>query len=173
MAALTDSFDLAGLRMSSGEARRLELAVSVDPFALAGEAYTVSPSPVPVTLEISRTTGPGYALRLRLETGLEGPCMRCLIDASPRFTVDVWEISQPGSGDELESPYVEEGTLALRDWARDALALALPAQILCEPGCAGLCPECGINLNQAGPEHAHERAPDPRWAKLAELRWDR
>lgn len=99
--------------------------------------------------------------------------MRCLIDASPRFTVDVWEISQPGSGDELESPYVEEGTLALRDWARDALALALPAQILCEPGCAGLCPECGINLNQAGPEHAHERAPDPRWAKLAELRWDR
>ena len=31
-------------------------------------------------------------------------------------------------------------------------------------------PECGENLNLAGPEHAHERAPDPRWAKLRELR---
>lgn len=172
MAALTDSFDLAGLRMSSGEARRLALAVSVDPFALAGEEYTVTPAPVPVTLEISRTTGPGYALRLRFEAALDGPCMRCLVDASPHFSVDAWEISQPGGGDELESPYLDDGTLEVRSWVRDALALALPAQILCEPGCQGLCPECGVNLKQAGAEHAHERAPDPRWAKLAELRLD-
>ena len=32
--------------------------------------------------------------------------------------------------------------------------------------------EYGENLNEAGPEHRHEQAPDPRWAKLSELRLD-
>ena len=60
--------------------------------------------------------------------------------------------------------------LDLHAWAHDAYALALPAQVVCREDCAGLCPECGENLNAAGPGHAHEREPDPRWAKLRELR---
>ena len=72
-------------------------------------------------------------------------------------------------GDELSSPYVTDGELDLRAWARDALVLALPAQITCRPDCAGLCPQCGENLNEH-PDHAHEREPDPRWAKLSELK---
>jgi uncharacterized protein len=56
-------------------------------------------------------------------------------------------------------------------WARDAYALALPAQLVCREDCAGLCPECGANLND-DPEHAHEHALDPRWAKLRELRFE-
>ena len=50
--------------------------------------------------------------------------------------------------------------------------LALPAQVICSEECAGRCAVCGANLNHAGEEHAHERAPDPRWAKLRELRLD-
>ncbi len=49
--------------------------------------------------------------------------MRCLTEAGPAFEVDAREVSQPGGGDELESPYVEDGWLDLRAWARDALAL--------------------------------------------------
>ena len=56
-------------------------------------------------------------------------------------------------------------------WARDALALTLPAQIACREDCAGLCGQCGANLNE-DPEHHHEAAPDPRWAKLGELKFD-
>jgi uncharacterized protein len=41
--------------------------------------------------------------------------------------------------------------------------------VLCRPDCLGLCPQCGANLN-ADPEHAHAEAPDPRWAKLRELK---
>jgi hypothetical protein len=36
MAALTDSFDLAKLNLSSGEGRRLTLAVTLEPFEFAG-----------------------------------------------------------------------------------------------------------------------------------------
>lgn len=145
--------------------------MAIDPFQLGGETYIVQ-SPVPVTLDISRTTGSGYALRLAFQATLDGPCMRCLEPAAPVFEVAAREVSQPGEGDELESPYVEDGVLDLRAWARDALALTLPAQLLCRPECAGLCAICGADLNQAGPDHAHESAPDPRWAKLSELRFE-
>ena len=67
---------------------------------------------------------------------------------------------------------MEDEVLDLKAWARDALALALPQQVLCREQCAGLCPQCGVNLNDAGPGHVHERDPDPRWAKLSELRLD-
>jgi uncharacterized protein len=132
----------------------------------------VEPALVPVRLDISRTTGDGYALRLRFEATLAGPCMRCLEPAAPAFAVDAREVSQPGDTEELRSPYVEHGILDLHAWARDALALALPATLLCQPECAGLCSVCGANLKRAGPEHAHERAQDPRWAKLSELRFE-
>jgi uncharacterized protein len=88
------------------------------------------------------------------------------------FEVLAREVSQPGEGEELESPYVQDGVLDLKAWARDALALTIPTQILCRPDCAGLCPVCGTDLNEAGPEHAHEQEPDPRWAKLSELHFD-
>jgi uncharacterized protein len=44
-------------------------------------------------------------------------------------------------------------------------------QVLCRSDCAGLCPECGERL-EPGEEHEHERPPDPRWAKLRELKLD-
>jgi uncharacterized protein len=162
-------FDLGAMRLTSGEGRRFELAVEIEPFTLAGEQYEVVPAAVPLRLDISRTTGAGYALRLRLRARIEGPCMRCLKPAAIELDVDAREVSIPGEGEELESPYVEAEVLSLAAWARDAVALLLPATILCRSDCAGLCAECGADLNLAEPGHHHERSPDPRWAKLAEL----
>jgi uncharacterized protein len=170
----TDLFELAPLGLSSGEGRRLDLHTAVAPFDYGGQSYAVEPALVPVRLDVSRTTGSGWALRLRFGASLVGPCMRCLEPAGLSVDVDAREVSQPGGGDELLSPYVsqDDDTLDLSAWARDALALALPAQLSCRDDCAGLCPECGANLNAAGAEHHHEAAPDPRWAKLRELRFD-
>lgn len=170
MAPLADSLDLGRLRLSAGEGRRLDLEVGVDPFEYGGQRYAVEPSRVPVRLDISRTTGNGFVLRIRFGAQLDGPCMRCLGEARPTVSVDAREVDQPGSGDELRSPYVSDQELDLRGWARDALALAQPAQVLCREDCLGLCPTCGEDLNLAGPDHSHEPEPDPRWAKLKELK---
>lgn len=172
MALRADTFDLSGLHLTSGEGRRLELEVALAPFELAGERYEATPPRVPARLDVSRTTGEGYALRLRFAAQLTGPCMRCLAPATPEFEVDAREVSMPGAGEGLESPYADHGLLDLHGWARDALALVLPAQLLCRADCAGLCPVCGADLNLAEPGHDHEREPDPRWAKLSELRFD-
>lgn len=171
MPARADSFDLAGLNLRSGEGRRLDLDVELGEFRFGEERYASEPSSVPVRLDISRMTGGGWALRLRFSAALRGPCMRCLERAAPEIAVDAREVDQPGEGEELKSPYVDGEELDLRRWAHDAFALALPAQVLCRPDCAGLCPRCGINLNDE-PDHAHERERDPRWAKLGELKLD-
>jgi uncharacterized protein len=171
MPARTDAFDLGPLKLAAGEARRIELETPLGPFALGESSYGVVPDPVPVLLDISRMTGHGYALRLRFSAALQGPCMRCLEPAAPRIDVDAREVEQPGGGEELESPYVDGEVLDVRQWANDAFVLALPALVVCRPDCAGLCAECGANLNDE-PAHEHERPPDPRWAKLRELKRD-
>ena len=168
----TDVFDLARLGLTSGEGRRLELHAALAAFDYGGQRYEVEPPLLPVQLDVSRTTGNGYALRLRFRAELNGPCMRCLDPAELGFDVDAREISQPGAGEELESPYVSaDGELDVESWARDALALTLPAQITCRPDCAGLCPRCGANLND-DPGHRHDPEPDQRWSKLSEIKFD-
>ncbi|MDI6870310.1 MAG: DUF177 domain-containing protein [Bacillota bacterium] len=57
--------------------------------------------------------------------------------------------------------------LELAETVREELSLALPMQKLCREDCAGLCPECGANLNET--TCACERSPlDPRLAALQE-----
>jgi uncharacterized protein len=168
----TDTYDLGRHGLKSGEGRRLDLWVHVDPFDYGGSRYVVDPELVPVRVDVSRTTGDGWALRLRFSATLDGPCMRCLDPANPTYAVDSYEVHQPGTDDtELISPYVEDQAIDVEAWARDALALALPAQLTCRPDCAGLCPRCGANLNH-DPQHAHQPEPSPAWAKLSELKFD-
>jgi uncharacterized protein len=172
MAQTTDIFDLGRLGLASGEGRHLDLAVALEPLDLGGQKYAAELRAVPVRLDVSRMPG-GYTLRLRYETTLAGPCMRCLEDAGRTFAIDVREVDQPdGGSDELSSPYVDGDELDLRSWARDALLLDLPAQIVCRDDCKGICPICGEDLNTADPDHHHEKPPDPRWAKLSELKLD-
>ena len=170
MAAVTHLLDLGGMRLSAGEGRRLDLSVKIDPLTLGGEPYEADPDVVPVRLDVSRMTGAGYALRLRFTATLTGACMRCLKAAARQTDIDAREVDVPGGGEEMSSPYVADEELDLSAWARDAFALALPTQVLCREDCAGLCPVCAADLNEAGPEHVHERSPDPRWAKLSELK---
>ena len=169
----TDSFDLGRLGLTSGQGRRLDLHVPADAVVFGNDRYAVGPDPVPVRLDVSRTTGAGWALRLRFEATLDGPCMRCLERATPGFAVDAREVHQPSGGEELQSPYVsgDADEIDLRRWVKDALRLTLPEQITCTPACLGLCAQCGANLND-DPGHEHEREPDPRWAKLSELKFD-
>ena len=170
MAPFASELDLAALRLTPGEGRRLTFEVPIDALMVGGERYESKPASVPVALEVSRMTGGGYALHLRLTAALSGPCMRCLKQAEPTVEVDAREVDRPSEGEELESPYVNDEQLDLSAWAHDAIALAGPVKVLCREDCAGLCPVCAADLNEAGPEHRHESAGDPRWSKLRELK---
>jgi uncharacterized protein len=173
MAAGYHSVDLSRFALRSGEGRKLELDVDPGELDLGGQRYVVRGEAVPVRLDLSRTAA-GYAVRMRFVAHVDGPCMRCLEDADVQVEVDVREVDQSQTADEeLTSPYITDDELDLARWAHDALALALPIQLLCRPDCEGLCPVCGAPLNDADPaEHEHRTEPDPRWAKLRELKLD-
>jgi uncharacterized protein len=171
VAGKTDILDLATLQLGSGQSRQVQLRVELDQLEFGGQRYGSETRLTDAVLDATRTTG-GYSLRLRYGARLGGPCMRCLEDSHTALEIDAREIDQPGGGDDLSSPYLDGDELDVRAWARDALALALPAQIVCREECRGLCAICGENLNEAAPGHAHERAPDPRFAKLSEIRFE-
>ncbi|MFI5027488.1 MAG: YceD family protein [Solirubrobacterales bacterium] len=164
--------DLDRLSLAYGEGTRLDLAVKVGALELGGQSYALDPDPVAVRLDVSRPSR-GYALRMRFAIAVEGPCMRCLEPARVGAEIDAREIDQHDTDDEeLRSPYVgDSGELDLGRWAHNAAILALPTRIQCRADCAGLCPVCGQSLNDDAPGgHDHGTGPDPRWAKLRELK---
>jgi uncharacterized protein len=166
--------DLGRFSLSYGDGKRLDLPVSIGPVELGGQTYLLSPESTQVRLDISRPAH-GYAFRMRFPVRVDGPCMRCLEQAGVTAEVDAREVDQRDTDDEeLHSPYVnDDNELDLGRWAHDAAVLALPTRILCRPDCAGLCPVCGEPLNDADPaDHEHDTTPDPRWAKLNELKLD-
>jgi uncharacterized protein len=171
VASRTDIFDLGRLQLSSGMGRRVELNVQLEAFEFGGQSYAAQADLTPAVLDVTRTVA-GYALRLRFESTLDGPCVRCLEAAGVTVEVDERQVDQPGEDEELHSEYLHGEELDVHAWARDALALSLPVQIVCRDDCKGLCPVCGEDLNRADPGHAHEREADARWAKLSELRFE-
>jgi DUF177 domain-containing protein len=171
VAPRADLIDLDTMHLRPGEGRRVDTEVGIEPLMLAGQRYTVDGGTVDTRLDVSRTVSGGYALRLRFDAPLEGACMRCMDDAMPVMSVDAREVDQRGDAEELHSPYLDSSLLDLAAWSRDALVLAMPAQIVCREECLGLCSVCGANLNEADPEeHRHAEGTDPRWAKLRDLK---
>ena len=164
------TFNLRTVRLHSGEQFREVKEVELEPLGLGGQRYIPIPEKPEAALILARTSS-GLLLELEFAVRLVGPCVRCLADAAVAIDVKAreYQATSPGESDELTTPYVEDDTLDLSAWARDAVALALPDKILCREDCAGLCPVCGRDLNSESHEHEEKKA-DPRWEKLAELK---
>ena len=89
------------------------------------------------------------SLRADVRATAVSRCSRCLepVQVPVRARVDALFDQEPDPGD--PDLYAFEGhTLELADAVKDALLLELPLQFFCQPDCKGLCPVCGVNLNQ-------------------------
>jgi uncharacterized protein len=163
------TFDLRSLRIRSGDQAREGVEIALEPLVLGGQTYEPRPSPAPAELTVTRASS-GTVLELALDVSLAGPCFRCLDDAELPLSLRLreYQATRP-EGEEDRTEYLQDDRLDLSGWARDAIALALPDQILCRPDCAGLCPVCGKDLNAEPHEHGEETV-DPRWEKLSQLR---
>lgn len=101
-----------------------------------------------------------------------GECARCLAPLTGRVEVELTELfAYPDSATDATTEADELGrvlddTVDLEQPIVDAVGLALPLSPLCRPDCPGLCPDCGVPLADAEPDHRHDQI-DPRWAKLA------
>ncbi|GAA1682573.1 YceD family protein [Fodinicola feengrottensis] len=105
---------------------------------------------------------------------LAGECGRCLEAIDTEVVVDVQELfvfpdsTTAETTDEEELPRLKDDTIDLEEVVRTAIVLALPPNPLCQPDCAGLCPDCGGRWDDLPDDHSHDLA-DPRWAALQAL----
>lgn len=119
----------------------------------------------------------GVLLRGAVTVSARQRCASCLIDLDPHtILVDVAEMySDPADAedpDDVEPAYaIVEGRIDIDGLLRDVLADAVPIAPRCRPDCAGLCPSCGMDLNQGACDCAEERVDD-RWAALSDLELD-
>ncbi|NTV38585.1 MAG: DUF177 domain-containing protein [Demequinaceae bacterium] len=104
----------------------------------------------------------------------EGECGRCLDDVSidievPLQGLFLYPDAGYSAGDVEEDVYDFDGeSLDLEEVITDAVVTTLPFTPLCDPGCPGLCDQCGVRLaDNAG--HAHEIL-DPRWSSLISVK---
>ena len=164
------TFSLRSVKLRSGETYRDAREIELEPLLLGGQRYLPVPGKVDADFTVTRAST-GTVFELRFTTRLHGPCYRCAGDAVVERSVSAreYQAASPGEAEELRTPYVVDDRLDLTGWARDALVLALPDKILCKDDCAGLCPECGLDLNISPHEHEVDTS-DPRWAALAELK---
>jgi len=163
------SFSLRQVKLRPGEQYRDELEVELPAFEFGGQRYISVPEQVPAVLAVTRAVT-GTVFTLDFTARLHGPCYRCLGDAVLEVPIDAREYqAEDPEDEELTTQYVVGANLDVSQWARDAVALALPDQILCRADCAGLCGECGKNLNDEPHTHPEEHR-DPRWAALEALR---
>jgi uncharacterized protein len=171
--AAVENIDLRALDLAPGSETRLRVRVPAVELRLGGQDYRVEPAEPEVELRIARSLS-GVHLRLRTEVELVGPCWRCLEEARVRLAVESEEFTAdarpPGApfDEDLDSAYVEDRRLDVAGWARDAIAEAVPATILCREDCAGLCPTCGANRN-LGDCGCAVVETDPRWDALREI----
>jgi len=114
-----------------------------------------------------------------LHTEVEVTCSRCLSLFSCPLTLNIEEeyfpITDVVSGASLPLPEEpgcftidEHHVIDLTDAIRQYALLAIPMKPLCRGDCAGLCPNCGHNLNQ-GPCDCSPQETEPRWSELSKL----
>lgn len=129
-------------------------------------------------MELMRTDE-GVLVRGRVFTEVETSCSRCLAPFDCPVSLDIEEEFLPTfdviSGLPLPPPEDPDAftiddhhILDLHEAVRQYALLALPMKALCRQDCAGLCPECGHNLNE-GTCSCPPSSLDPRWARLEQL----
>jgi len=159
------------LKAPIGSIRSYKLNEIVD---VAGDG---SGSTVQGEIKLMRTDR-GILAKAILHTEVEVTCSRCLSLFSCPLTLNIEEEYFPTvdviGGVPLPLPdepscftIDEHHILDLTEAIRQYALLAIPMKPLCKASCAGLCPNCGYNLNQ-GPCNCPPQEADPRWSKIRE-----
>ncbi|MHB8486364.1 MAG: YceD family protein [Candidatus Acidiferrales bacterium] len=145
----------------------------------SGEFHQVEPLDVRATAELVDDQIRIYGT---FHTRLEMVCARCLEvvveEVSKNFDLFYRPMNSVSREEEFrlnlddtEIAFFEGDGLFLADVLAEQVNLSLPMKVICRSDCRGLCPHCGVNLNQEECR-CETHAADPRLAPLARLKQD-
>jgi len=161
--------NLAALALRGGERYRQAHPLELEPILWGGVDYRAL-VPGGVTVTVDRVTG-GYLVSVALEAKMYGPCTRCLSEAVIEVHAEQQEFAataKDGWKETHTSEFIKDLIVDVDGLAREALVLALPAQVVCSEACRGLCAHCGKDLNKGACGCSAEEI-DERWSRLKAL----
>lgn len=163
------------LHLSRAGARALDVDVPADSPLWEGSALDFR-APVRVRLRASAVGGGRVYVTGTLATTLAFQCRRCLEEVLVELSEQVGLLFQPRDESEPEVGSAEvyelevrQTELDLAEPVREQLLLLAPTYVVCRVDCRGLCPGCGVNLNEEACRCAAEEG-DPRWEALRALK---
>jgi uncharacterized protein len=113
-------------------------------------------------------------VKSRVKTLANFVCDKCLVEFE-RFLEDefttIYTLDRETYDLEDENVvliYPNTQEIDLKYGVRDSILLAKPMKTVCSEECKGLCPTCGVNLNEETCQCMHESI-DPRWQELKKL----
>ncbi len=125
-------------------------------------------NPVVVTGDVRNTAG---MLLLAFTAGstLKSVCDRCLKSFDNPLSVrcEYALAERVESEDNDEIIVLKDGCVDVGELARTAFILEMDTKTLCSEDCRGICPGCGVDLNQGS--CTCQKQVDPRLAVLAQL----
>ncbi len=125
-------------------------------------------NPVVVTGDVRNTAGM-LLLSFAAGTILKSVCDRCLkaFDNPCSVRCDYALAERVESEDSDDIIVLEDGCVDVGELARTAFILEMDTKTLCSEDCMGICPGCGVDLNQGS--CTCKKQVDPRLAVLARL----
>lgn len=168
-------FDAVDLIGRPGAHRRVSRSVTAPGLDATPAAMWVAPGADIALVGSLESVVEGIYAGGTVTAHVTGECSRCLDPLQDDVEVRIGElfaypekIPHDMSAEDREEVVILEGdTVDLGPLVYDALVLASPAVPLCRPDCEGLCPQCGIRLED-DPDHHHE-VIDSRFAALQGL----
>tara|TARA_B100001989_G_scaffold253245_1_gene239214 strand:+ start:49713 stop:50291 length:579 start_codon:yes stop_codon:yes gene_type:complete len=139
-----------------------------------GEPMFRSLSPMHLSAWLYRNEAEVF-FRADLKGEYEYSCSRCLAPTKESLHVEMSGMFRPradGEFDEPEDPSVFLYANEEVDFSpviRESIVLQLPLNPVCKEDCAGLCADCGANLNETTCQCEEEKI-DPRWEALRAIR---
>lgn len=157
----------------------LDAVIPVDAELWSGTEFRLI-EPVSVTFRATSGHAGQILLRGTIKTRLEGECRRCLCGLGVPLSLEPTLVFMPREGESVEDEEQEEDDglrlyddhaleIDLGEVVREELVLGVPAWPLCRPDCRGLCPRCGVDLNETSCTCTREES-DSRWAALRALK---
>ena len=165
----------------------VKLNISTYSEGLSTEKRTVQPSeidlsdqefyhPIDILFNINKI-GSEVFLTAQIKTFAALECDRCLSDFKYELDETVNIVCTTDSNlvnnDEDDIYFISDTTHEINITAsiRDAIILNIPPKKLCIEKCKGLCPRCGINLNEKTCNCKSEKI-DPRWEALKKIKFN-
>ena len=150
------------------EGKSLEFNYEID---LSGEELNDAyPFTTPVTVKGSIFNRAGIVeMQADVDCSLDICCDRCAKPFKYPFdlNIDHTLVSSLENEDNDDLILIDDMNFNLDELVADDIFLNLPVKFLCKEDCKGICPGCGVNLNEG--KCSCKKEVDPRLAALQQL----